>query len=205
VQRVVRLPGSEAFDAVVEVLRDGGTVVLPTDTVYGIAALANDPSATAKLFALKGRPEEVPLAVLVESLAQAETIVEPPSPRAARVIERYWPGPLTVVLKCRAGARVALGGDGRTAGVRAPAHAFIREVAAAVGPIATTSANRHGQPTPVTADEAASGLAGGVDLVIDGGPLSGVPSTVIDGTVEALTILRAGTILREQVEAAALP
>ena len=193
----------------IEVLREGGAVVLPTDTVYGLAVATSVPSATASVFAIKGRPTSVPLAVLVDSLDQARALCDPPTPAVQRVVERLWPGPLTVVLRRAEGsASVELGGDGSTVGVRCPDSAFVRAVAREVGPLATTSANRHGEPTGVTAAEVEVALAladDDVALIVDGGACAGVASTVIDGTDPALPVLRSGPISQEQIAAAALP
>ncbi len=175
------------------VLRAGGTVVLPTDTVYGLAALPTVRGATDQLVTLKGRAAQQPLAVLVADAAQARALVRPPTPEAARWMAELWPGPLTLVLARRPEAEaLALGGDPTTIGVRCPGHAFVRALAAEVGPLATTSANRHGEPTPPTAAGAAAALAGPVGLVVDGGPAGTVASTVVDATVSPWRVLRVG-------------
>lgn len=170
-------------------------MVLPTDTVYGLAALPTVPGATDRLFALKGRAEDQPLAVLVADAGQALALAEPPPAAVAALVDRHWPGPLTLVLRRRAGARgLELGGDPGTIGLRCPDHDLVRAIASRVGPLATTSANRHGQPTPVSAAEAAAALDGPVDLVVDGGRCAGLASTVLDATVEPWKILREGAI-----------
>jgi tRNA threonylcarbamoyl adenosine modification protein (Sua5/YciO/YrdC/YwlC family) len=192
-------------EAAVAALEAGEAVILPTDTVYGLAVALSVPGATKLLFALKDRPEGVPIAVLVASPAQAQELVEPPSPAVARVLDALWPGPLTVVLRRRADVHVDIGGDGSTVGVRCPDHALLRRLADEVGPLATTSANRHGEPTPETASAAAAALTADVAVVIDGGPCRGIASTVVDGTDDALPVLRPGPITPEQVLAAALP
>ena len=196
-----------AVASAVEALRNGGAVVLPTDTVYGLAVATAVPGATATLFEIKGRPASVPLAVLVDSLGQAGVLCVPPTPPVLRLVHHLWPGPLTVVLgRAAQSADVELGGDGSTVGIRCPDHAFVRAVARAVGPLATTSANRHGEPTGVTAADVAAALADAdVALVVDGGICAGVASTVIDGTDPALPILRPGPISKERIAAAALP
>jgi tRNA threonylcarbamoyl adenosine modification protein (Sua5/YciO/YrdC/YwlC family) len=192
-------------EAAVAALEAGEAVILPTDTVYGLAVALSVPGATKLLFALKDRPEGVPIAVLVASPAQAHELVEPPSTAVSRVLDALWPGPLTVVLRRRADAHVDIGGDGSTVGVRCPDHALLRRLAEVVGPLATTSANRHGEPTPETASAAAAALTAEVAVVIDGGPCRGIASTVVDGTDDALPVLRPGPITPEQVLAAALP
>ena len=188
----VPLADPAALDAAEAALRAGEAVVVPTDTVYGLAALPEHEDA---LYRLKGRPASVPIAVLVESLEQARALVRV-SDAAERVAIALWPGPLTLVL-----ARVD---DAATLGVRCPDHEFVRALAGRVGPLSVTSANRHGQPTPVTAAEVAASLDGHVGLVIDGGRCEGVASTVVDACDEMLTILRSGPISAEQVRAAAL-
>ena len=177
------------------VLLAGGIVVLPTDTVYGLAANAADPAATRLLFERKGRGEDTPLAVLCADAEQAFSLAGPAVAAGAHdLARRHWPGPLTLVVPRRPGLDWALGTPAETVGVRCPDHDFVRSIARAVGPIATTSANRHGVPTPPDAADAAAGLIGPVDLVIDGGTLAGTPSTVVDVTSDRLRVLRAGTI-----------
>lgn len=176
-----------AVEAAAAVLAGGGVVVLPTDTVYGIAAL---PEHRDALYALKGRPANVPVAVLVGQVEQAWSLAVP-SPLARRLAARFWPGPLTIV--CRATAEWY----GTSVGVRCPDHGFVRALAARVGPLATTSANRHGRPTPATAAAAAAALLGPVGLVLDGGRCEGVPSTVVDATGDEPLVLRAGAIPAE--------
>jgi tRNA threonylcarbamoyl adenosine modification protein (Sua5/YciO/YrdC/YwlC family) len=137
----------------------------------------------------------MPIAVLVASLDQA-TSVASMSGAADRLARRFWPGPLTIVMDRR-------GGDG-TVGVRWPDHDFIRALARRVGPLAVTSANRHGEPTPATAREAAAALIGDVALVVDGGRCDGLASTVVDATGSGIAILRAGPIAEELIRATAL-
>jgi L-threonylcarbamoyladenylate synthase len=185
-----------AVARVAEVLRSGGTVLVPTDTVYGVAALASDPRAAERLAALKGRSVDQPLAVLVADRAQAATLAAPaPAPEVERWMAEHWPGPLTLVLRrLPEAAALDLGGDPTTIGVRCPDHAFVRALAAEVGPLATTSANRHGEPTPTGAAEAAASLVADVALVVDGGPAGTVASTVVDATVRPPRILRVGAV-----------
>lgn len=196
----------QAVEAAASVLRDAGTVVLPTDTVYGLAALPAHGDALARIFSLKQRPDRQPLAVLVADPAQASRIVDGPSEPVRAVMEELWPGALTLVLPRRAECRhLELGGNPSTVGVRCPGSAVARAIAAAVGPIATTSANRHGEPTPHVASEAGDGLHGLVDLVLDGGPCRARPSTVIDATGERWRVLRDGTVPIEAIVAAGGP
>jgi L-threonylcarbamoyladenylate synthase len=186
---------AQAVERAGEVLLAGGCVVLPTDTVYGVAALAAIPGAAARLFAAKERAEDHPLAVLVAGVDQALPLVASPSAEARQAMARHWPGPLTLVLRRAPEAEAMdLGGDVGTIGVRCPDHAFVRALAARVGPIATTSANRTGEPTPRTAQGATASLAVPPDLVVDGGPAGLVASTVVDASSQPWRILRVGAL-----------
>jgi L-threonylcarbamoyladenylate synthase len=186
-------------------LRDGRVVAVPTDTVYGLAALPGVEGATAGLFALKGRRADVPLAVLCASPAQALGLAAPAGvgDEVRRIADRLWPGPLTLVLPRRPGLAYALGEPADTVGVRCPDHPLIRVLAEAVGPLATTSANRHGEPTPSTAVGVADVFGAELDLVVDGGPCAGTPSAVVDATGEGWRVLREGTVSLADVVAAA--
>lgn len=187
----------EALVQAIAVLEAGGTVVIPTDTVYGVGALPRIRGATGALFALKDRPAAQPLAVLVADRAQALELVDPSAvnQRIEGWMSRWWPGPLTLVLPRSTSAReMELGGASGTVGVRCPDSDFVRMLAAHVGPIATTSANRHGEPTATDAAAAASSLVGLVDLVVDGGPAGTVASTVIDVSDLTPRMLREGSV-----------
>lgn len=184
-----------AVERAAKALLGGGLVVLPTETVYGLAALASDPGATLALFDRKGRGADVPVAVLCADAEQALALTQTASPLARRLAEQHWPGPLTMVLPRRSGLGWALGEPTGTIGVRCPDHALVRALAARVGPLATTSANRHGLPTPGSAVEAAEQLLGAVDLVLDGGELTGTPSTVVDLTGPDPRVLRQGGVV----------
>lgn len=187
-------PGDEALHAAAEALRRGQPIVVPTDTVYGLAVVAGDPDALDRLFELKQRPRERSIAVLVADLAQAETLATFSAPARAAA-EAHWPGALTLVGDRLAGVDPSVGRDDGTVGVRCPGHQFVRALAAAVGPLATTSANLSGAPTPAEAEAAAAALDGDVVLVVDDGPCAGVASTVArldaDGNV---TVFRQGDV-----------
>ena len=156
-------------------LRAGRAVIIPTDTVYGLAAL---PENVDLLFELKQRPADKAVAILVARPADAERFFDP-RPATRRLMEACWPGALTIVQ------------DGT--GVRCPDHALVQALAAAVGPIATTSANLSGQPTPHTAAEAAAAFPA-VQLAIDGGRLQAPASTVVEVTETGLTVIREGAV-----------
>jgi tRNA threonylcarbamoyl adenosine modification protein (Sua5/YciO/YrdC/YwlC family) len=194
-----------SVDDVVEALQGGGVAVLPTDTVYGLVAVASDPTATAKVFAIKERAEAVPLAVLCASADQALALVaSPDDPAVVAVARRWWPGPLTLVLARRPGLDLRLGDPPTTIGLRVPDHPLLHAVAARLGPLAATSANRHGQPVAATADEARVALGAAVAVVVDGGRLDGRSSTVVDATEEPWRVLREGPIAAADIFATAL-
>jgi L-threonylcarbamoyladenylate synthase len=179
------------IEEIVAALEAGDAVVLPTDTVYGLAARAADPSATAKLFAIKGRTADVPIAVLCADAEQALALAEDGGDEAVRsVAARWWPGAVTLVVARRAGLDLRLGEPERTIGLRVPDHDLVRAVAARVGPLATTSANRTGQPPVTTAEMARRALGPAVGLVVDGGTIQGSPSAVLDTTVRPWGVLR---------------
>jgi L-threonylcarbamoyladenylate synthase len=181
-------------DAAVAALRAGEIVVVPTDTVYGIAVDPTRPGATDRLFAVKARPTDVPLPILAADADQAFSLAADVSPVARRLAEACWPGGLTIVLPRRAGLDFDLGGaDDATIGVRVPDHEVPRALARAVGPLATTSANLHGRPTPETAAGVAAELAG-VAVVLDGGRCAGAPSTVVVCTGDDWRVVREGRI-----------
>jgi L-threonylcarbamoyladenylate synthase len=185
----------ELVDRLVAALEAGEPVVMPTDTVYGLAALPSVPGATARLYALKDRRPDVPLAVLVAEAEALAGLAAAVDERTAALVAAHWPGPLTVVVRRHPDlAPWDLGGDPGTIGVRCPDHPLVQAVAARTGPIATTSANRHGRPTPATAAESAASLTGPVAVVADGGTLAGRASTVVDLTVEPRRILRQGAL-----------
>ena len=185
------VPTDEAFSMTMAALRRGAVVVIPTDTVYGIAARADDADAMARLFALKGRDAGKSIAVLVGDLGQARTLTTHRLDRFAP----FWPGPLTVVVPRAADAVLHIGTDDATVGIRCPDDAFVRRLALEVGPIAATSANESGAPTPATAPEIAANFPS-IALVVDGGPRHGVASTVVDATVDPPVVLRAGALTR---------
>jgi tRNA threonylcarbamoyl adenosine modification protein (Sua5/YciO/YrdC/YwlC family) len=194
---VVELAGDHegAIERAAAALAAGGVIVLPTDTVYGLAALPGDRAATDRLFELKGRSEQTPLAVLCGSRVQALDLVDPAAiPDLEAPTARWWPGPLTIVAPRRVGVHLYLGEPSSTIGLRVPDHDVVRQLAGLVGPIAATSANRHGHVTPATAVAAAGDLLGPVDLVVDGGVLGQGASTVVDATQQPWRVLREGPI-----------
>jgi tRNA threonylcarbamoyl adenosine modification protein (Sua5/YciO/YrdC/YwlC family) len=187
-------------DAVVEALLEGDVVLLPTDTVYGIAALPTDASATGALFDLKGRAAATPIAVLCADARQAAALVAREDEAAVRATgERWWPGALTLVCRRREGLDLHLGEPAGTVGLRVPDHPLVHLVAERVGPIATTSANRHGEPTAITVEEALDALGAGLAVAVDGGTIEGRASTFVDTTTTPWRALREGPIPAAEV------
>jgi L-threonylcarbamoyladenylate synthase len=186
----------DAVDEAIRLLRAGEVVALPTDTVYGVAVDAFAPSGADRLFAAKERDKAVAVPVLVATPDAATPLVEGRVDVVARRwMERFWPGALTIVLPRAADRRdVDLGGDPATIGLRCPDHRLARQLCADVGPLATTSANRHKEPTPPDAQGVADALGDAVALVLDGGPCRGAPSTVVSVLGDEVTLLREGRI-----------
>lgn len=177
----------------VELVRGGGLVALPTETVYGLAARADSAVAVARIYEAKGRPSFNPLIVHVGSLKEAEALAELSSPARA-LAEAHWPGPLTLALPRRlnAGIASAVSAGLPTLALRCPAHSVMRAVIAGVGaPLAAPSANRSGFVSPTTADHVLATLDGRIDAVLDAGPCAaGLESTIVavraDGRLEVL-------------------
>jgi L-threonylcarbamoyladenylate synthase len=194
-----------AIDAAAAVLRAGGIVGVPTDTVYGLAADPFRAGATDRLFKVKRRPRTFELPVLVADLDQALTLTVAGAvpPTASRLMAHFWPGALTVVLPRRPDLNADLGSDDATIGLRCPDHPVPRALCRAVGPIATTSANRHGDDPATTASGLAAALGGCVDIVLDGGDCAGSPSTVVDCTGAEPHLLREGRVPWDAVLAVA--
>lgn len=192
------MPDAAGLAAAAEVLRGGGLVAVPTETVYGLAALAGDGAAVAGIYAAKGRPSFNPLIVHVADVAQAETLADF-SPLARQLAARFWPGPLTLVLPRRADAPVAslvtAGLD--TIALRCPAHAVMQALVRSVGPLAAPSANASGRISPTRASHVRESL----DVrVIDGGPCAaGVESTIVAVEGTGWRLLRPGAVAVEAI------
>lgn len=183
-----------SLEAALSALRRGEVVGVPTDTVYGLAVDPTSPAAVNRLFALKGRGEHLPLAVLAASAAQCGRLVEIPEEQS-RLLEQHWPGPLTAVLRSKAPLAPLVGDPERgTLAVRIPDHPLLLELLARSGPLAVTSANRSGLPPSRSAAEARAALGAGVAVYLEGECPGGEPSTVADLTVRPVVILRPGPI-----------
>lgn len=192
---------ARAIAVVLAELGSGKPVGVPTDTVYGLAADAANGEAVQRLFELKERPDDRSIAVLVADLAAAEALVQL-TPRARRLAECFWPGPLTIVATRQPEAPPHLG-SGATIGVRLPDDDIMRAIAAP-SPLAVTSANLHGGRTPSTAAGVAA-LFPTLSVVVDGGLRPGASSTVVDVTSTAPVVLREGPVSLDEILAAAMP
>lgn len=177
-------------------------MILPTDTVYGVACDPENSDAVARLYEAKGRAEEKPLQLLLAERGWLSQVCRDLSPEARRLAEAFFPGGITLVVKKASTVQPVVVAGGETVGVRVPDHETCLEVIRAFGrPIAASSANRSGGPSPKTADEAVAQLGELVDLVVDHGPCPvGQDSTVIDATRVPVLILREGAVSREAIE-----
>ena len=187
-------------DAVAAV-RSGGLIVFPTDTIYGIGAVPDDALATARLFDAKHRPRDLTLPVLTATLGAARAVARFDD-RAERLAASLWPGALTLVLpRTDASAGWELGGDGGSIGVRVPSHPLAVALLDAAGPLATTSANRSGEPPAVTCDELHAAFGDRVAVYLcQEPPLSGAASTVVDLTHANVRVLRPGGVELGRIE-----
>jgi len=181
-------------------LREGRLVVLPTDTLYGIAADAFDPDAVQALLAAKGRGRHMPPPVLVGDASTVDGLAIDVPDYVRRMLEEFWPGPLTVILKAQPSLRWDLGDTNGTVALRMPDHELALELLREVGPLAVSSANLTGWPASRTMVEAATQLGSAVFIYLDGGPVGdGLPSTIVDCTTDTPAILRDGAISEEQL------
>jgi L-threonylcarbamoyladenylate synthase len=195
-------PPEASLLAAVEALADGLLVGIPTDTVYGLAVDPFRPGATDRVFEAKRRSRDVALPVLVAHIDQAMSLATAVPPVASVLMNHFWPGPLTLVLPRRPDLTADLGDDDATVGVRCPSHPVPLALCAKAGPLATTSANLHGEPTSRTAEDVVAVFGDIVPVVLDGGTRTGRPSTVVDCTGIEPRLLREGRIPWSVVTAA---
>lgn len=186
-----------------QTLREGGLIVLPTDTVYGIAADAFDPDSVRALLAAKGRGRQMPPPVLVASVAMLDVLGTEISPYARALAEAFWPGALTLIVRAQPSLVWDLGETRGTVALRMPDHEVALELLGSTGPLAVSSANRTGLPAATTAAGARDQLGARVNLYLeDGESPGGVASTIVDVTGEGYRILREGGLSQGQIAGA---
>jgi L-threonylcarbamoyladenylate synthase len=191
----------ESIQHALEVLQAGGLVAFPTDTVYGVGALAFDGKAVESIYKAKDRPIEKAIPVLLGDAEDIDKVTSEVPLMAKKLAQRFWPGPLTIIVPKHISLPESVSAT-NTVGVRVPDHIVARSVLHAAGPMAVTSANLSGQPSPSTAEEVFAQLNGRISLILDGGKTpGGVPSTVVDCTGAKPVISREGPITFDEIVA----
>ncbi|NUO34720.1 MAG: threonylcarbamoyl-AMP synthase [Dermatophilaceae bacterium] len=197
---------AEGIPAAGAAVRRGEIVVLPTDTVYGIGCDAFDANAVASVLAAKGRGRDMPPPVLIPTARTAQGLATQVPDYAQRLMERFWPGPLTLVLKAQTSLHWDLGETNGTVALRVPDNELALELLGDIGPMAVTSANTTGDPAARTVDEAVAMLGESVEVYLDGGPAGeGQPSTIVDCTGRTPVTLRLGALSQADIDAALEP
>src|SRR5215468_2235270 len=186
-------------------LREGGVAAIPTDTLYGLAADPWNSAAVAKVFTIKGRPDDRALPLVAADVDQVERWIGEMNPVARRLARRFWPGPLTLVMRAPDALAPQVTAGGTTIGVRVPSHAVTRALCAAFDrPVTATSANISGQAATDDPEKIAETLASGVDLLLDSGTTPGGPaSTIVDLTHGEMRLIREGAVSWKEVKACA--
>ena len=185
-----------------DILKSGGLVAFPTETVYGLGADALNEDAAKKIYTAKGRPSDNPLIVHIADMEALGKITETIPEKAIVVAKKYWPGPLTMIFQKTNAVPLGTTGGLDTVAVRMPEHLIAKEIIRAGGGyIAAPSANTSGRPSPTTAQHVEEDLTGKIDMIVDGGAVDiGVESTILDMTVEPPMILRPGAVTKEMLE-----
>lgn len=193
---------SKTLDRAAAILRAGGLVAFPTETVYGLGADATQPNAVAKIFDAKGRPSEHPVIVHLADPTWLPGWAAVVPPAATALADAFWPGPLTLILRRSSQVPDVVTGGGDTVGLRVPAHPVASDLIARLGrAVAAPSANRFGRISPTRAEHVAEELGGRVDLIVDGGPCQvGVESTIVDLSGPSPRLLRLGGVALEAIE-----
>lgn len=196
---IVSSTSPDAIQQALAILNSGGLVAFPTDTVYGVGALAFDGKAVESIYAAKDRPIEKAIPVLIADESDLEKVGIDIPEVAHKLASRFWPGPLTILVPKKPSLPQAVSAT-ETVGVRIPDHEVARALLRAAGPMAVTSANISGQASPSTARDVFAQLGGRIPLIIDGGKTpGGVPSTLVDCTGDEIQILRQGPITLEEL------
>jgi L-threonylcarbamoyladenylate synthase len=188
-------PPRQLINKAAEVIEKGGVIIYPTETLYGLGANPLDTEAMKKLYAIKGREKAKPIPFLIKDQEMLETLVEDVPPIGRQLMERYWPGPLTLIFRAAKGLTPPLRGKGDTIGLRISAHPVAQLIVDAVdAPLTSTSANPTGEENLTDPQMIEETFGDQVDLIIDGGEVSGIGSTVVDLTTTPPTVLREGMI-----------
>ena len=194
------LPDETVIARAADVLRRGGTVAYPTDTLYGLAVDPRSEDAVARLFAVKGRGPSAAVPLIAASLEQAQD-AGIFGRQELQLAQAFWPGPLTIVVPARGGIAAAVLGGGTSVGIRVPSHVVARALATGFGFCLTaTSANRSGQPPAATAADVAAALDASLDVLLDAGPVAGgPPSTIVEIGSDGPRLVRAGAVAWDRV------
>ena len=197
---ILKTDDPQAIPTAKATLRRGGIIAFPTDTIYGLAADVFTPAAIQRIYTIKGRSKEKAIPVLIGTFDQLLPLVQTIDERALRIINAFWPGPLTLVLQKNERIPTELT-DYPTVGLRMPNHSFTLSLIKETGPLATTSANLSGAVNPADVEGVIAQLGEQVDLILDGGPTSGpIASTVVDLSGPEIKILRAGQITLKDIQ-----
>ena len=208
--RVIRIPDTDRQAALIEAageIKRGGIVAFPTETFYGLGVSFSDNEALTKLFELKRRPKDKPMPLIIGDVPALAVIASPPDKIAWRIIERFWPGPLTVLLAARPGLPDLITGRSGKVAVRVPGRSFALDLARAVGyPLTATSANISGMPPADNPADVIRYFGDAIDLLIDDGSApGGEPSTIIDMSQGDISLVRPGAVPYEEILKAANP
>lgn len=196
---VISAGAPDAIEGALRVLRAGGLVAFPTDTVYGVGALAFEEDVVRSIYAAKDRPDDKAIPILLGDAVDLRRVARGLTDGARRLAGHFWPGPLTLVVRKQPALPAAVSASD-TVGVRVPDHALARKLLRAAGPMAVTSANLSGKPSPRSAEEVLQQLGGRISRILDGGTTpGGVPSTVVDCTGSEPVLLREGPITLEKI------
>ncbi len=198
-----KLLTEKELDQAAAILREGGLVGIPTETVYGLGANGLDENAVKNIFAAKGRPQDNPLILHIPDVSWLERYCKDIPLTAYKLAQAYWPGPMTMILSHKELVPNAVTAGLDTVGMRCPAHKLCRDIIASAGvPVAAPSGNTSGRPSPTTAQHMLEDMDGKIEAIVDGGPCAvGVESTIIDLTCNPPRLLRPGGITLEQLRA----
>ena len=200
ITQILSCQDPSAIEMALKTLNSGGLVAFPTDTVYGLAAPVNNSKSIERLFEAKGRDFNKAIAVLIAGPEQISDLTSYFNPAASRLVKRFWPGALTVIVAKNPGLPEILS-PLPTIGIRMPDHKFVIALLKQSGPLATTSANKSGAANPLSIQDVLSQLDGRIELILDGGQTpGGIPSTVVDCTQIDPVVLRQGAISSQEIQ-----